>query len=171
MAKADKETVVAEVKDKMQRASGAVLTDFRGLKVAELAELRRSLSDQGIEYKVYKNTLAKIAMSEVGLGELNSFLEGPTALAFGYDDVIAAAKLLSGFSKKHANLTLKAGVIEGKVVDGKGVVAIAALPPREVLLAQLVGTMQAPIVSLARVLQGPVGALAIALGQIAEQKA
>lgn len=170
MAREEKEAVVSEIKEKMRRAKGAVLTDFRGLNTHELAELRRDLRNLGVEYKVYKNTLTKIAVNDIGLGELNTFLEGPTAIAFSYDDAIAAAKQLSGFSRQHQNLTLKAGVVEGKIVDGKGVQAIAMLPPRDVLLAQAVGMMQAPIVNLAGVLQGPVRALAVALGQIAQQK-
>lgn len=171
MARPEKEAIVIEVREKMQRAKGAVLSDFRGLTVHELAELRSNLRKQGVEYKIYKNTLAKIAVSQIGLEELSNFLEGPTALAFSYDDAVAAAKLLSSFSKEHKSLTLKAGVIEGKVVDANGIQAAAALPSREMLIAQAVGLMQTPMVNLVGVLQGPICSLAVALGQIAAEKA
>lgn len=170
MARPEKEATVEEVKEKLSGAKGSVLTDFRGLKVQELSELRKNLRDNGIEYKIYKNTLAKIAAKKVGFDELSVFLEGPTAFAFGNDDAITVAKILNDFAKSHAKLSLKAGIVEGKVLDADGIKAVANLPSRDGLIAQVVGMLQAPISGLAYVLNGPVSSIAVVLNRIAESK-
>lgn len=168
--RAQKQAVVEEVKEKLEKAKGVVLTEYRGLNVAQISDLRRKLREQGVEYHVLKNTLVRIAAKEAGIEELEQFLVGPVAIAFGYEDSIAPAKVLSDYARGAKNLVLKAGIIEGKVVDAAGVVAIATLPPREVLLAKVVGGIQSPISGFVYVLNAPIQKLAMVLGRIAEQK-
>lgn len=168
--RAEKESRVSDVEDKLKRATAAVLTDYRGLNVHELAELRRDLRAQGVEYKIYKNTLSRRAAVNADLGNLVEHLKGPTAIAFGFDDPVAAAKLVSSFAKKHAQMSVKGGLLEGKVIDAAAIRMLAALPSREVLLAMLAGTLQAPVSGLATVLNGPIRGLAMALGQVAGAK-
>jgi large subunit ribosomal protein L10 len=170
MDKSAKEAVVKEVGDKIKRAATSVLTDYRGLTVHQLAELRRELGDQGIEYKVYKNTLVKRAIEPLEISELADQLNGPTAIAFGFEDAMAAPKLLTAFAKKNKALSIKGGLLEGRVLDAKAMRAVATLPPKEILLGQLVGLLQSPIRNLAYVLNAPIQGLAIALRQVAEQK-
>ncbi|MCL4498740.1 MAG: 50S ribosomal protein L10 [Chloroflexi bacterium] len=166
----EKQAVVEEVKEKFGRAKGVVLTEYRGLNVEQISVLRRKLREQGVEYHVLKNTLVKIAIKDTGLEDLEAHLVGPTAIAFGFDDPVVAAKVLSDFARSVKALVLKAGVVEGKVVDGEGIQAIATLPSREVLIAKVLGGMQSPISGLVYVLNGPIQKLAMALGQIAKQK-
>lgn len=168
--RAAKAAVVNEIEEKLKRATAVVLTDYRGLKVHELAELRRELRAQGVEYTVYKNTLARRAADSSELGALVEYLQGPTAIAFGFDDPIAAARSISSFAKTHAQLSVKGGLLEGRVIDAAAIRLLAALPSREVLLAKLAGTLQAPITGLATVLNGPIRGLALALGRTVEQK-
>ena len=170
MARPEKVAAVAEVKEKLEGAKGSVLTDYRGLKVQELAELRKNLKESGVEYKVYKNTLTKIAIKDIGLDGLSEFLEGPTAIAFSADDPVVAAKLLNDFSKEHSKLKLKAGVVEGEIVDAAGIKAIASLPSREELLAKLVGTLQAPISNFVYMLNGPLSSFAAVINRIKDSK-
>lgn len=170
MNKAEKEAVTAEVETKLKEATTVVVTDYRGLKVHELAELRRELRQQNIEYTIYKNTLVKRAVDKINLSDLNEYLAGPTALAFGFDDPIVPARLLSVFGRKNAALAIKGGLLEGRVLDAGAMKAVAALPSKEVLLAKLVGLMQSPIAGLASVLNAPLRGLAVALSQVAEQK-
>ncbi len=170
MARPDKVASVAEVKEKLEGSVGAVLTDYRGLKVHELAELRSNLRKSGVEYKVYKNTLTKIAIKDIGLDGLSEFLEGPTAIAFSADDPVVAARLLNDFSKDHENLKLKAGIVEGEILDATGIKAVASLPSREELLAKLVGMLQSPISNFVYMLNGPISSLAAVLGRIKESK-
>ncbi|RJQ55319.1 MAG: 50S ribosomal protein L10 [Actinobacteria bacterium] len=171
MATPEKEEAVREIRDKLSQAKVAVLTEFRGLNVHDLAELRAKLRAAGVEYKVVKNTLTKRAVDELGLEELDPYLEGPTAIAFGYDDEIAPAKVLADFAKAHADLRMKAGMLQGSVLDAERVRALAKIPPREQLVAQLLGTLQSPVAGLARVLNGPAAGLARVLNQVAQQKA
>lgn len=166
----EKRAIVEDVKDKLSRAKGVVLTEYRGLNVEQLSDLRRKLRAQGVEYHVLKNTLVRRAVDEIGMEDLEPYLVGPTAIAFGYDDAVAPAKVLMEFARGVKNFVIKAGVVEGKVFDASGVRSIATLPSREVLLAKVVGGFQAPISSLVFVLNGPIQKLAMALAQIAQQK-
>ncbi len=170
MEKSEKEAVIAEVKDKLGKTSGVVLSDFRGLDVKELALLRRDLRQDDVEYKIFKNTLTKIAVQDTEFQGLADFLEGPTAIAFGYSDAITAAKILSDFAKEHKSLKLKGGFIDGRVLNAEDVMTIASLPSRDILLAQSIGLMQAPIRNLAGVLQGLIRAFVSTLQQINEQR-
>lgn len=164
-----KKVVVEEIKGKLQNAKGVVLADYRGLNVAEVTKLRTKLREAGVEYRVLKNTMTRIAAHDLGINGLDPFLEGPTAIAFGTDPV-APAKVISDFAKTNKNLEIKAGLLEGKVIDFEGVKALADLPPREVLLTQVVTGMQAPLVGMVNVLQGPLRKAVYALDAIRKQK-
>jgi large subunit ribosomal protein L10 len=167
---AEKHASVAELKEKLGNVKGAVLADYRGLNVADATKLRRTLREAGVEFRVVKNTMTRIAANEVGIQGLDTYLEGPTAIAFGFDDPVSAAKVLAEFAKGNKNLVIKAGIVEGKVVDEAGVKALAALPPREVLIAKMLGSMQAPITGFVNVLQGNIRNLVYALEAVRKQK-
>lgn len=145
----EKQQIVAVIAQKLRDSKTTVLTDYRGLDVAEVTELRKSLREAGVEYKVLKNTLVRRATSEVELTDLDEFLTGPTAIAFSNDDVVAPAKILADFAKKHEALEIKVGVLEGKVVNVDEVKALADLPSREGLLSMLLNVLQAPMRNMA----------------------
>ena len=132
-----KQAVVSEIKEKLNNAASVVFFDPRGLKVSEVTELRKSLRESGSDYKVYKNTLTKRALIDSGL-ELDSYLEGPTAISFSTDE-LAPVKILSEFAKNHEALELKAGIVEGKVANREQLNSYAAIPSREGLLTMLAG--------------------------------
>lgn len=166
-----KKQVVDEIKARLEKIQGAVLADYRGLNVAEVTELRVKLREAGIEFKVLKNTLTRIAAHQVGLEDLDSYLEGPTAIAFGMEDPVAPAKILSDFAKVHKALDIKAGILENKVIDADGVKALADLPSREVLLAKVLGAMQSPMYGFAGSLQGLLRNFVYVLDAVREKKA
>lgn len=141
----NKKQTVSEIASKLRDSKSTVVVDYRGLNVSEVTELRKQLREAGIDYKVYKNTLARRATAEVELTELDEFLLGPTAIAFSNEDVVAPAKIINDFAKKHDALEIKAGVIEGKVATVEEVKALAELPSREGLLSMLLSVLQAPI--------------------------
>ncbi len=170
MNKAEKEAVVQEVEAKLREAQTAIITDYRGLTVQEIAELRRNLRQEGVEYKVYKNTLIKRAVKKLDIEGLDDFLKGPTALALSRDDAAAPAKVLADFAKANKSLSIKGGLVEGSIIDEASIKALAKLPSREVLLGKLAGILQAPLTGLVSVLNGPTRGLAAALNQVAEQK-
>ena len=144
MARADKQAAVAEIADEFSASVGAVLTEYRGLTVKELKDLRRSLGANA-DYAVVKNTLAKIAAKNVGIEGFDDLLTGPTAIAFIKGDVVEAAKGLRDFAKANPNLVIKGGVYEGKSLDAAEVAKLADLESREVLLAKLAGAMTASL--------------------------
>jgi large subunit ribosomal protein L10 len=149
MANAEKTTAVAELTDKFRNSSGAVLTEYRGLTVAQLSELRTSLKGNAT-FAVTKNTLTKIAAREAGLGaEIESLLAGPSAIAFVNGDVAQAAKGLLDFAKTNPLLVIKGGVLDGKALTPAEVGKLADLEPREVLLAKLAGAMKASMAGAA----------------------
>ena len=141
-----KKAIVADIKDKFERAKTVVVVDYRGLTVAEDTELRTQLRNAGVEYVVLKNTMIHLATKEMGYADqLNAHLEGPTAVAFGYEDMIAPAKILSEFSKKAKKMTIKCGVSDGAYLDESGVQALANLPSKEVLIAKIMGSMMSSV--------------------------
>ncbi|MDX6738276.1 50S ribosomal protein L10 [Actinocorallia sp. A-T 12471] len=142
MARADKATVVAELKEDFSSSSAAVLTEYRGLTVAQLKELRRSLGDT-TKFAVVKNTLTKIAAKDAGVEGLEDLLQGPSAIAFVKGDVVEAAKGLREFSKANPFLVIKGGYLDGKPLDADQVTKLADLESREVLLAKLAGALKA----------------------------
>ncbi len=155
----DKVAVVDEVQTKLDEADGALLTEYRGLNVPELAELRKALRDAGGEYKIYKNTLVRIAAANAGIDIADDMLTGPTAIAFvngGADgapgDAAAVAKALKDFAKGNDKLVLKGGVLDGALVSADDVKALAELPSREVLLSQIAGLLQAPLAEFVNLL-------------------
>ena len=163
---------VAELKEKLSATKGAVLTNYRGLTVAQDTKLRRKLREAGVEYRVFKNTLTRIAAKEAGIEGLDPYLEGPTAIALSMTDPVAPAKVISDFVKENKLQTLevKAGLVEGKVIDASGVKALSNLPPREVLIAQVLAGMQAPIAGFVNVLSGTMRNLVYALDAVRQQK-
>jgi large subunit ribosomal protein L10 len=141
----EKEKLVNEIATKLKECSCTIITDYRGLNVAEVTQLRKSLREAGVEFRVVKNTLTRRATASANLTELDAYLTGPTAIAFSKDDVVAPAKILTEFAKKNEMLNLKAGVVEGRVVDVAQIKALADLPSREGLLSMLLSVLQAPI--------------------------
>lgn len=162
---------VEEIKEKIGKAQSVVLVDYRGLNVEQLTELRSQYRNANVDYKVYKNTMMRIAFKDLGLEDFNEFLKGPSAVAFGYDDPVGVAKITAEFAKTNTKLEIKAGIVDGKVIDVDGVNSLASLPSREVLVAQALGGLNAPIQGFANVLQGTIRGLAIVLNAIAEEKA
>lgn len=168
----EKIQTVADIKEKLSTTKGAVLTNYRGLTVAQDTKLRRKLREAGVEYRVFKNTMTRIAAKEAGIEGLDPYLEGPTAIAISYTDPVAPAKIISEFVKENKlqALEVKAGLLEGKVIDASGVKALSNLPPREVLIAQVLAGFQAPIAGFVNVLSGTMRNLVYALEAVRKQK-
>jgi len=155
----EKVAVVDEVRSKLDEADGALLTEYRGLNVPQLAELRKALRDAGGEYKIYKNNLVRIAAADAGIEIADEMLSGPAAIAFvnaGADgapgDAAAVAKALKEFAKGNDKLVLKGGVLDGVVLSADDIKALAELPSREVLLSQIAGLLQAPLAEFVNLL-------------------
>ena len=153
---AQKQAVVAELKEKLQNAVTGVLVDYSGINVADDNDLRSKLREAGVEYSVVKNTLTRFAANEVGLEELSDVLNGNTALAISNDDVIAPAKVLYDFSKGHDYFTIKGGFVEGKVVSVAELEKLATMPSKEGLLCMLLYALNGNVSGLARALQAVV---------------
>jgi large subunit ribosomal protein L10 len=142
--------------EKLKRAKVAVLTDYRGLTVSQIQDLRGKLRTGDVEYRVIKNTLARRAAEAAGVPGLQKELEGPVAIAFGYDDLATPAKLINEWVRtSRLKLDVKGGLVEGRVVSPDQVKQLADLPSREVLLAQLLGTLQSPVAQLVAIMQTP----------------
>ncbi|WP_066399749.1 50S ribosomal protein L10 [Cytobacillus eiseniae] len=144
-----KKQIVDEIADKFKASVSTVVVDYRGLTVAEVTELRKQLREAGVEFKVYKNSLTRRAAESAELAGLNEVLTGPNAVAFSTEDVVAPAKIINDFAKKHEALEIKAGIIEGNVSTAEEVKALAELPSREGLLSMVLSVLQAPIRNLA----------------------
>ena len=171
MARADKVTAVAELTERFQNSSGAVLTEYRGLTVAQLGELRKSLGDNA-SFSIVKNTLTKIAASEAGVTtELTDLLTGPSAIAFVTGDVVEAAKGLRDFSKTYPLLVIKGGVLDGKALEPGEISKLADLEPREVLLAKLAGAMKASLAGAAGTFAALPQQMARLLGALEQKRA
>ena len=142
--------------EKLRRAKVAVLTDYRGLTVSQIQELRGKLRGGDVEYRVVKNTLARRAAAAAGVGELEKELEGPVAIAFGYDDLSVPSKLINDWVRTtRLKLDVKGGLVEGRVFTPDQVKQLADLPSRETLIAQLLGTLQSPVGQLVGIMQTP----------------
>ena len=165
-----KKQIVLEIKEKMENAQGMVFYDYRGLTVAEVSDLRNKFREAGVEYKVIKNAMLKRAAEMLEIDGLDEHLFGPTAVAFGVEDPVAPAKVLVEYTKKLKKTEIKAGVLDGKLIDLAMINSLAALPSREQLLGMLAGTLNAPITGLARSLSGIICNLGYALGAVKEQK-
>ena len=155
-----KQELVNQIAEEIKASSSVVIADYRGLNVAEVTELRNNMRNEGLTFKVYKNSLVRRAMEQAGIEGLDEVLAGPNAFAFSTDDAVAPARVLNDFAKEHENLELKAGVIEGKVADQAEIKAIATLPSREGLLSMLLSVLTAPMRNTA-----------LAVKAVADQKA
>lgn len=155
----EKKAIVASLAEKMRNASSGVLVDYKGITVEDDTKLRAEMRAQGVEYSVIKNTLIRFAAKEVGFDALDEVLNGTTAIAISMDDMIAPAKIVAEYAKKNENVfNIKAGFVEGRVIDVDEVKKLAATPSKEVLLSKLLGSLKSPI-----------SALAIALNAVVEK--
>jgi large subunit ribosomal protein L10 len=168
----NKQELVTEMHERLARAKAVFLADFRGMDVGKATTLRNELRSASVEYKVFKNTLLERASQGTDMECLTPYLTGPTAIAISYDDPVSAAKVLSKFAKDpQGKFVLKVGVLSGKLLDVKQIQALAELPSREVLLAKMLGSMQAPATNFVGVLAALPGSLVRALDAIRAQKA
>ena len=165
-----KREVIDDIKAKIQGAQSIVLMSYQGLTAAQDTELRAKLREAGVEYKVLKNRLVRIALNELGYTEFDKDLEGPTAVAFGHADAVAPAKILCEYTAKFGKIAVKSGMVDHVAIDANGVKELAELPSKEVLVAKVLGMLQAPITGFVRVLNGTIGGLAIALKAIADKQ-
>lgn len=166
----EKVAVVEEVRSRLGASSAAILTEYRGLKVKELADLRRALRAAGGDYKVYKNTLVRFAVRDLDLAELEALLEGPTAIAFVHGDAVDVAKALRDFARTNPNLVVKGGVLGARILSAGDAAALADVPPRDVLLARLAGGLAAPLQQFAGLLQALPRNFAYGLKALIDQK-
>jgi large subunit ribosomal protein L10 len=164
-----KAAVIDEITERFQNSSAAVLTEYRGLTVAQLTQLRRSLGE-GSSYAVVKNTLTKRAADSVGFSDLAPLLNGPTAIAFIEGDPVNAAKAIRDFSRANPALVVKGGVVEGRAVDAAEVTRLADVEPREVLLAKLAGAMKGNLTKAAGLFQAPLSQVARLAAALQENK-
>lgn len=167
----EKKKVVAELEERFKSSKAAIFADYRGLKVADATSLRSNCREAGVDFRVVKNTLTKIAAENSGLQELNELLTGPTAIAFGLEDPVAPAKTLVDFAKKNRLLEIKGGVVEGKFVELPEIKTLAELPGRDVLISQVMRGLNGTVAGFCTVLQGPIRKLVYALQAIQDQKA
>jgi len=171
MLRNEKDAVIAEVTQLLTDTENVFVSDYRGLTVAELAELRGKLRESGARFKIVKNTLGGIAADKAGREPVKDLMSGPTAVTFCGDDLVGAAKALADFAKTHPQLEVRGGLLDASLIDPAGVRMIASLPPRDVLIAQVVGTMAAPMTGLVTVLQGTISGFVRALDQVAQLRA
>ncbi|AGK99932.1 50S ribosomal protein L10 [Desulfoscipio gibsoniae] len=169
--KQEKEQMLQMLKEKMGSSQITIMTDYKGINVDAMTKLRRKMRESGSELKVAKNTIIKIAARELNMEGADPYLEGPTALAFGMSDPVAPAKVLNEFIKEHKKLEIKAAILEGQVIDAAQVKALAGLPSREMLLAQVLSGMQAPMYGFAGALQGLLRNLVYVFDAVREKKA
>jgi large subunit ribosomal protein L10 len=166
----EKVAVVTEVRERLQSSNGALLTEYRGLKVSDLANLRRAIGDAGGEYRIFKNTLVRRAANELNLADLEPLLVGPTAVAFVDGDAVAVAKVLRDFARTNPNLTIKGGLLGTTVLSAADAGALADVAPREVILAQLAGAFAAPLQKMAGLLQALPRNFAYGLSALLEKR-
>ncbi len=167
----EKQAIVEDLADKLKNSCAGVFVDYSGINVVIDTQLRRDMRAAGVDYAVVKNTLTRFAANKVGFEALDPILNGPTALAVSKYDPVAAAKLLCEYAgRKNSTMKIKAGFVDGKIITPNEVKALAELPSKEVLLAQVLGTMIAPITGFATVLNANIRGLAVALQAIADKK-
>ncbi len=171
MNREQKAEAIAEIATNIKESSAIFAVDYRGISVPQVAELRGKLRDADATFRVVKNSLTERAADETGTPELKPFLKGPTALTFVRGDAALAAKAVADYARATQLLPFKGGLMDGSEVDADQIRAISRLPSREVLYGQLVGMVASPISGLVRSLGGLLGGLAVALGQVQEQKA
>ncbi|MFM1539009.1 50S ribosomal protein L10 [Helcococcus bovis] len=165
-----KQQVVSEIKDAIQNSKSVVVVEYRGLNVEQVSDLRNKYRAEGVSYKVYKNTMVKIALEELGYEGFEEYLAGPNGFVFSNEDMVAGPRITVNFAKENEKLVVKAGLLDGKVVDAEDVKALAKLPTREVLVAQVLGGLNAPIAGFANVLQGTLRQVVYALNAVKEKQ-
>ncbi len=164
--------VVSELKELVGLTKAAILTDYRGLSVAELTELRKKLREVDGEYRVVKNTLFKLAAGDsMPVADMGEFLSGPTAIGFAKGDPVAVAKILLDYAQGHKAMSVKAGVMDGRILSTAQVEALSKTPPREVLLSQMLGSLQSPIAGFVGTLGGIISNFVFTLQAIADKQA
>ena len=163
-----KKEKVEEWSKRFKDAKSFILADYRGLSVEQDTKLRKAMREAGVEYTVVKNSIARFAAN--GFDGLDEYLKGPTAIALSMQDPVSPSKVMSKFAKDYDKLDIKAGVVEGKIVDIEGVKSIASLPSREELVARVVGGLSGPLYGIVNVLNANIRGLAVALNAIAEKK-
>ncbi len=163
---------VNQIVERLNNAKSMVMVDFKGFSVAEITELRVKFREAGVDYVVLKNSLVARALKEAGIEGLDHLLVGPSAFAFGVKDEVAPAKIISEFidQTKSDKMTIKAGIIEGQVVDTNAVLALSKLPPREVLIARMMGSLNAPVSNFVGVLSATLRSLVYAVDAVRKQK-
>lgn len=169
MPKPEKIALVEEIAEKLESAKSVILADFKGVNVEEISELRKRCREAGVTFRVIKNTLLTRAAAKVGIEGMDEHFVGPTALAFS-EDYSKPAKVLKEFQKEFQKLTMKAGYVDGQVIDEQGIKALADMPGREELLGMLAGVLQAPISGFARVLNANIQGFANVIDQLAKQR-
>ena len=172
MNRDEKEKIVAEVADTVRRSHGLFFTDFAGLTVEQVTELRREFYRAGVDYRVVKNTLIQKALEQVtGYDTVYQKLTGPTGIAFAYEDAIVPAKIIQKFKEKHSKLSLKVCVLERQVYDGSRLTELARLPSRKEMMATILGSIQAPLAGVPSVIQAVMRDLVSVIGEIEKKKA
>ncbi|HVO26038.1 MAG TPA: 50S ribosomal protein L10 [Candidatus Margulisiibacteriota bacterium] len=169
MNREEKAANVAALHERFKQAKVTLLATSQGLSVAKVQQLRRAVKQAGGEYKVAKNTFARRALKETAYAKLEALLEGPTGLVFGYADPVAVAKVLVKFAEENEKLSIKAGFLDDRVLEPAAVTALAKMPSREVLLAQLLGLLQAPAAQLLRTMQEPGARLVRLMGRVRDR--
>jgi large subunit ribosomal protein L10 len=165
-----KRQTVAALKEELSSSTTLIVSEYRGLKVSEIAEIRRSLRKQDVSYRVVKNRLMRIAANESGNDALSPFLEGPSAIAFGSGDEATIAKAVLDATRAFKIVKVKGGVLSGRAIDANGVTRLATLPSREVLLAQIAGAIAAPMSSVAGLFDAPLRDFAGGLDALVKQR-
>jgi large subunit ribosomal protein L10 len=171
MVRSDKIDLVNRVSGKLKDSQSVVLTDFRGLTVAEMTTLRRDLRKQGVEFKVIKNRLGRRALEDAGCDNLDEFLTGNTAWAFGLQDAVEPARILSGFAKTHDKLVIKGGLLESRRIDAVMIGQLASLPSRPELLSRMAGVLKQPATQIASAMTQSLTKVARAFQALADKKA
>jgi large subunit ribosomal protein L10 len=165
-----KREAVAALKEQLSSSTTLIVSEYRGLKVSEIAEIRRSLRKQDVSYRVVKNRLMRIAANESGNDALSPFLEGPSAIAFGSGDEATIAKAVLDATRPYKVVKVKGGVLSGRAIDASGVTRLATLPSREVLLSQIAGAITAPLATMAGLFDAPLRDIAGGIGALVEQR-
>jgi len=169
ISKDKKRELVADYEEKLKRSQAIILTNYQGLNVTEINQLRNQLRVAGTGYHVIKNTLLSLALEKAGLPKPDALLEGPTAVSFCYQDAQPAAKVLTKFASGHNGFSLKGGLLGHRLLTGEDITRLANLPPRDVLVAQVLAALQSPMIRLANVLSGPMRGLVTVLKARADQ--
>ena len=163
--------LVSELRALVGQTKAAILTDYRGLSVAEMTELRKKLRDVDAEYRVVKNTLFKLAAGDaMPIAEMGEFLTGPTAIGFAKADPVAVAKILLDYARDHKAMSVKAGVMDGRILSAAQVESLSKVPPRDVLLSQMIGSLQSPISGFVGTLSGIISNFVFTLQAIADKQ-